>query len=165
MVKLPYSGLPLSKLAATETRSRPGARARTRGPGNSPEIFGRLQEGIALQLKGSLGLAGEIYQGILAKYPNHPDALHLMGTVAMGAGQIDGALNLLKRAVAGKPTDPSIRINIAIALLAKDEPDTAEFHLRKALKALPDRAEVLLASCRMAMGDTSGARKISSTIS
>jgi predicted Zn-dependent protease len=154
MTKLPYSSAPLARLLAGHSGKRLKTKSADRGTVNSPEIFARLQQGMALQQQQKLGLAAEMYQGILAKYPNHPDALHLMGTVAMEGGEVDGALDLLKRAVAGKPADPSIRISLAHALIAKGDPEGAEFHLRKALKIeanLPE-ATALLATCRMARG-------------
>ena len=88
-------------------------------------------------MKGNVGSAAELAQAILARHPNNPDALHLMGTVALMAAQIDAALDLLTRAAAGKPADPAIRCNLANALLRKGDPATAEFHLRKALKVDP----------------------------
>lgn len=162
MAKLPYSGPPLSKLLATQNRREVAAKARTTRSSDNPRIALLLQQGIAQQMKGSLGLAAEMYQAVLAKHPNNPDALHLMGTVAMAGGQVDGALGFFKRATAGKPADPSIRVNLANALLEKGDPATAEFHLRKALKLQPDLPEALcfLANCRTAAGHSHEAKQI-----
>jgi len=163
MAKLPYSGSSLSQLLAQQNRGR--ARASTQKNNRQvadPAVFPVLQEGIELQKKGNLGLAAQLYQKVLEKYPSHPDALHLLATVAMAGGQIGTAVGLLQRAVAGKPEDPSIRCNLASALMQVDDPESAEFHLRKALKAHPGftAAQCFLADCRAVAGDRDGAIKI-----
>jgi tetratricopeptide (TPR) repeat protein len=164
MAKLPYSGSPLTKLLAAQSPGQANITAKKRRSGqeSAPHVVPMLQEGIALQTMGKLGLAAEVYQRILAKHPNNPDALHLMGTVAMSLGQVDGALDLFKRAVAGKPNDPAIRCNLANALMEKDDSATAEFHLRKALKLYPNFAAALcfLADCRTAAGNRQEARRL-----
>jgi tetratricopeptide (TPR) repeat protein len=163
MAKLPYSGLPLAKLLAAQPSG--GAIAKSKKPSGQDDelrIAGLLQQGIALQRKGSLGLAAEMYQGVLAKHPNHSDALHLMGTVAMAGGQVDAALDLFKRAVAAKPNDPATRCNLASALIEKDDYATAEFHLRKALKLHPGLPAALcfLAACLAMKGERQEARRL-----
>ncbi len=164
MAKLPYSGSRLTKLLAAQNRgARVSAKTKKRaGQETADHVLPMLRHGIELQTKGRLGLAAEAYQSVLAKHPNNPDALHLMGTVAMSLGQVDGALDLFKRAVAGKPTDPAIRCNLANALMEKDDSETAEFHLRKALKLYPNFAAALcfLADCRTAAGDRQEARRL-----
>jgi tetratricopeptide (TPR) repeat protein len=162
MAKLPYSGMPLGKLLAAQNRVQPGANAKKHDAQNSILISAQLQQGIALQKKGSFGLAAEIYQGILAKHPNHPDALHLMGTTAMAVRQVEAAIEYFKRAAARKPADPSIHVNLAHALLETGDAPTAEFHLRKALKLEPNLppALCLLANCRSALGDNEQAKRI-----
>jgi tetratricopeptide (TPR) repeat protein len=162
MAKLPYSGVPLTKLLAAQPHGRSTAKPKKTTGQDDPRIAGLLQQGIDLQRKGNLGLAVEMYQGVLAKFPNHSDALHLMGTVAMAGGQVDAALDFFKRAVVGKPDDPALRCNLANALMEKDDSSTAEFHLRKALKLSPGFAAALcfLADCRAAAGDRQEARRI-----
>lgn len=163
MTKLPYSGLPLAKLLASQSSAPANAKTKGRSvEGTTPDTLAMLRHGMELQAKGSLGIAAEAYQSILAKHPNNPDALHLLGTVAMAGGEVDAALSYFKRAVAGKPNDPSIRVNLGIALFEKAEPAEAEFHLHKALKLhsnLP-AAWYLLADCRMEQGDSAEAKRI-----
>ena len=173
MAKLPYSGLPLAKLLAPLDGQRSSAKPhggtkdqRRRVQVTPADVRSMIFHGIELQKKGSLGLAADVYRSVLEAQPNNPDALHLLGTIAMGLGEVDAALEYFKRAVARKPTDPSIRVNIAGALLEKSEPASAEFHLRKALKLHPDLPGALcsLASCRAMLGDSEEATKIYQSI-
>jgi tetratricopeptide (TPR) repeat protein len=163
MAKPFYSGPPLSRLLQAQNIRRPESKAKPKSHKSAPhDIAVMLQHGIELQTKGSLGMAAEAYQRILEVEPNNPDALHLLGTVAMAGGEVDAALSYFKRAVAAKPNDPSIRVNLGIALFEKGEPAEAEFHLRKALKLhsnLP-AALCLLADCRMEQGDSAEAKRI-----
>ena len=163
MTKPFYSGPPLSRLLQAQNIRRPGSKAKTRS--RKPalhDIAAMLQHGIELQTKGSLGMAAEAYQRILEVEPNNPDALHLLGTVAMAGGEVDAALSYFKRAMAGKPNDPSIRVSLGTALFERADPTNAEFHLRKALKLHPNlpTALCLLADCRMEQGDSAEAKRI-----
>ncbi len=156
MPNLPYSGPALDRLLGGASRQTPGKG----GTSSDADIVPLLQQGVALQMKGSVGLAAEVYQRILDRHPNQPDALHLMGTVAMTGGQVDAAIDLFKRAAARKPDDASIRCNLASALLQKDDTVGAEHHLRKALKINPElsTARCLLAHCQALKGDRETAR-------
>ena len=92
----------------------------------------------------------------------NPDALHLMGAVALMAEQVDSAIDLLTRAASGKPGDPAIRCNLANALLRRGDPAAAQSHLKKALKKEPGNPAALcfLAESKAAAGDMTGAKRI-----
>ena len=163
MAKLPYSGPPLNRLLAMQNRGRTRPKARTTGgPAAAPDIGPLLQQGGALLIKGDVGPAAECAQAILSKHPNNPDALHLMGAVALMIEQVDTAIDFLTRAVAGKPADPTIRCNLANALLRKGDPASAEIHLGKALKTSPGNpaALSLLAESKSSAGDIQEAKRL-----
>ncbi len=168
MAEVPYSRSPFAKLLATQRLKGPASKPKGRTAGGEPsaEVAQLLQQGIALQLKGNLGLAAEAYQRVLAIHPNHPDALHFLGTVAVSARQTHSAVGLFKRALAGKPADPAIHLNLAQALLEDDDPATAEFHVRRALKLRPGYpgAQSLLAECRAMAGASEEARALYSEV-
>lgn len=44
---------------------------------------------------GRLAEAEKIYRQILAQQPDHPDALHLLGVLAVQAGRLDAAVDLI----------------------------------------------------------------------
>ena len=164
MAEVPYSKSPFAKLLAAQRSASTTSKQKqkTGSPEPASHVRHLLQQGIALQQKGDIGLAAEVYQRVLGSHPNHPDALHLLGTVAVSARQIQSAVDLFRRAVAGKPSDPAIHFNLANALLEQDDPATAEVHIRKALKLHPDlhAAQALLAECRAAAGATQEAREL-----
>lgn len=47
--------------------------------------------------------ARALYEQVLAARPNDPDALHLLGVIALQAGQHQAALDLIERAIAQRP--------------------------------------------------------------
>src|SRR6187397_553696 len=112
MAKLPYSGPPLKHLLGVQGRVQPQRRPAA-GAAMAPDIARLLQQGSRLALKGDVGSAAECAQAILTRHPNNPDALHLMGVVALMTSQVDTAIDFLTRSIAGKPSDPATRCNLA----------------------------------------------------
>src|SRR4051812_44371683 len=161
MARPPYSGPPLKQLLGMQGHVQPKRRSAA-GATMPPDIARLLQQGSRLALKGDVGSAAECAQAILTRHPNNPDALHLMGVVALMTSQVDAAIDLLTRSIAGKPSDMATRCNLANALLKKGDPVGAEPHVQKALKANPDNpaALSLLAECRSLSGDLQEARRI-----
>ena len=141
---------------------RPGKRPVGSVAATENEVRGLIQHGVTLQKQGQLAFAAEAYQRALAKQPRHPDALHLMGTLAIEAGDVQAALEYFKRALAGKPNDPFVRCGLASALFETLDVAAAEFHLGKALKLHPNLppALCLLAECRLAVGDYAEAMRL-----
>jgi tetratricopeptide (TPR) repeat protein len=165
MSRPPNSGSGLGKLLGEHgrrrLRQRPGKAASIAAVAEG-EVAGLIRHGMALQRQGNLVFAAEAYQRALEKQPRHPDALHLMGTLALEAGDVDSALEYFKRAVAGKPNDPSIRCSLASVLCETLDLEGAELQLGKALKLLPNFAPALclLAECKLAAGDHVQARRL-----
>jgi len=62
-----------------------------------------LHEAIAHHQKGEVTEAENCYRRILAKVPNHPDALHLMGLLAFQVDKFDAAKGLVKKAIQFSP--------------------------------------------------------------
>lgn len=137
-----------------------GRKGRSAAP--APDVVQLLEQGTLHQRIGDFAQAATCYREILAKHPNQPDALHLLGTVALAVGDPDGAIGLFKRALAPRSTDPALRLNLANALLQKNDPANAEIHLRKALKLSPDNPSALsfLANCTAQKGDEQAARQM-----
>ncbi len=124
------------------------------------EIGALLTQGVALQMKGQLWPAREFYQAVLDRQPNQPDALHLMALIALEAMQVEAAVDMLKRAVPQKPTDPALRGSYADALMLSNDAVAAERQLRRALKLSPEHSDLLckLARCLAMLGREDEAR-------
>ncbi len=93
---------------------------------------------IALQhhQAGRLHEAGRIYQSVLARNPNEPDALHLLGLVAYQLGQHQPAAQFMNRAIAIKPS-PLYYANLAEVWRALGQLDKAIECCRTALALSP----------------------------
>ena len=75
-----------------------------------------ISELLAVALKhhtaGRLEAAEEIYRRVLAEAPDHPEALHLLGTIAHQAGQHEAAVQYIERAIKLKGDVPSYHNNL-----------------------------------------------------
>ena len=79
-----------------------------------------------------MAIALQCCHAVLERNPKQPDALQIMGSMAMEALRTDAAIQLFQDAVAARPADPVLRNRLADALLHNDEPLAAERHLRRA---------------------------------
>jgi len=98
------------------------------------DLTGKLREALgrfhAQDLAGAERLCGEI----LARLPNHPEALHLRGVMRLMGGNAREAVSLLGKAVKGRPDDTAALENLGVAFLALPDSVSAETAFRKALK-------------------------------
>jgi tetratricopeptide (TPR) repeat protein len=100
-----------------------------------------LQTGLHAHRQGRLDEAARIYQGVLQREPDNPDALYLLGVVALRTGQPAQAADLLGRAVALRPGQGMIHADLGQALRALGKKREALDHLREAARLLPGQAE------------------------
>lgn len=91
--------------------------------------------------RGQLQEAGRIYQNILTRNPNHPDALHLLGVVAHQLGQHQQASQLIARAIALHPNAAAYHANLAEVWRAMRQFDKAIASCRLALQLQPNYPE------------------------
>ena len=59
----------------------------------------KFKQGIALHQQGKLAEAERIYEEVLRQQPNHFDALHLLGIIALQTGRTERAVELIRRAI------------------------------------------------------------------
>ncbi|WP_029010451.1 tetratricopeptide repeat protein [Azospirillum halopraeferens] len=105
-----------------------------------------LAQGLALHRDGHAAPAEALYRQALAVRPGHPDALHLLGMLACGAGRFADAADLIGQAIAGNRTVPDYHANLAFALHALGRYEEAESACRRALRlrpGLPEAANTL----------------------
>ncbi|MGV3490298.1 MAG: tetratricopeptide repeat-containing sulfotransferase family protein [Devosia sp.] len=81
-----------------------------------PAIEAILRQGIALQQSRDFIGAERQYQTVLRDHPDHPDALNLLGTLAMEAKRLDVAEQLFTRALAKEPRHPGYLSNLGSVL-------------------------------------------------
>jgi tetratricopeptide (TPR) repeat protein len=108
---------------------------------NPFDLQRQLEQGMEHHRAGRFEDAEKIYSAILAKVPGQPDALNLLGVIAMEAGNHDAAFELLGRAVAARPKDPVILNNYGNALSLVRRYEDAIEHLERALAINPAMAD------------------------
>jgi len=89
---------------------------------------------------GRLPQAEAIYQQILQIEPNHPDALHFLGVIALQTGKNELAAELISKAISITPFN-SMYLNLGNALRNQGKLDAAIESYRNALSMTPDYAE------------------------
>ncbi|HEY1931659.1 MAG TPA: tetratricopeptide repeat protein [Acetobacteraceae bacterium] len=100
-----------------------------------------LQRGLADHAAGRLQTAEAAYRQVLAIAPNHADALHLLGVIALQLGRPDAAISQIRRAIAVRAAFPEAHNNLAGALRALGRLTEAEASCREALRLRPDFAD------------------------
>jgi len=65
-----------------------------------------------------LAEAEVIYRQVLAQAPDHPAALHLLGTIAQQVNHHDVAIELIRRAISILPGDAAYHCNLGNSLLS-----------------------------------------------
>ena len=90
---------------------------------------------------GQYAQAEAIYRQILARQPNHTDAMHLLGVIAHMAGKNQDAVDLIGKAIAGNPSAVIYYNSMGVALMALGRTDDAIMAYRAALRHNPNYPE------------------------
>ena len=101
---------------------------------------GLIKKALQLHQIGALNQAGELYQKVLASFPNHPDALHLFGLVCHQQGEHRTAVDYISRAVRQVPEQAVLRNNLGDALANAGDAEEAIYQFKVALDLRPDYA-------------------------
>ena len=91
-----------------------------------------LQKGIEAHKQGKVQEADGYYTAILKVQPNHPDANHNMGVLAVGVGKVEQALPFFKTALEANPTIAQFWLSYIDALVKLDRTDDAKVVLAQA---------------------------------
>ncbi len=102
-----------------------------------------LEDAIRLHRDGHAWEAELIYRHILRQWPEHSGALHLLGVVRHQAGDHDGALEYIGRAIRIDPRQAVFFSNYGAALLAKGAAVEAFACFCRALQIRPEFADGL----------------------
>jgi aspartyl/asparaginyl beta-hydroxylase (cupin superfamily) len=103
----------------------------------SSEVNQLAQSAANAQRSGDAAGAAQLWTQILARAPDHPEALFALGRQAMDARNLHQALDLLRRAAASNPTQPVIHLNIAYVAEAMGDIYAQGQALDAAIKADP----------------------------
>ncbi len=110
-----------------------------------------LEAALARHQRGDLAGAEQLYREILRQQPDDPDALHLLGVVALQTGRPQAALEPISRSLLIHPRQPVAQLNLGVAMQQLDRLEEAFGCFERALElqpgyadALNNRADVLL---------------------
>ena len=92
---------------------------------------------------GRLQAAEQIYRQILAVQPDHADAWHLLGLIALQVGQQSIAIQYMAHAIALQPQAAAFHSNLGLAYRGLGMLDEAAACWRRAVELQPDYAEAL----------------------
>jgi predicted TPR repeat methyltransferase len=106
----------------------------------SETIAALLQQAVGLHRQNRLDAAQGLYQRVLALDPDHPDALHLLGTVARQLGDPARAVELIGRAIRLRPNLATPHCNLGAALSDLGHLDDALASYARAIALKPDYA-------------------------
>lgn len=93
-----------------------------------------LQRGAAAHKAGNLQEAEHAYRTVLQSQPNHPDACHKLGLIAISLNQVAEALSLFKTALDGNPSVEHFWISYIDALVRDNQVKNAKRAIKKAKK-------------------------------
>ena len=91
-----------------------------------------LRKGIEAHRAGNAVEADKYYTAILGSQPNHPDANHNMGVLAVGVGKVEEALPFFKRALDANATVEQFWLSYIDALIKLNRQDDARAALGEA---------------------------------
>jgi tetratricopeptide (TPR) repeat protein len=117
-------------------------------PASAPSFEGRpaaeiLHYGVEQHQAGRLDLAEAAYRQVLTLAPQEPEALHLLGLVALQTGRPEPAAGLIGAAIRLEGGRAAYHSNLALALRALGRLDEAEASCRRALTLDPDSVATL----------------------
>ncbi len=99
-----------------------------------------IQTGLEHHQSGRLQEAETIYRSILKEQPQHPEALHLLGVLALQVGKSEIAVNLIENAIKINPDEPEFYNICGEAYRALHKYDMAISRYEQALAIKPDFA-------------------------
>ncbi len=99
-----------------------------------------LQEGVSRHQTGQLPEAETVYRRILDLEPDHADANHMLGVIALQAGNHDLAVQLITKAIRTNPRAAAYHCNLGNALDEQGLFEEAAASQRKAIDLNPEYA-------------------------
>ena len=117
------------RIGQTEKADPMNQRPEQASPKTSDDLAARLGRAVAHHQAGRLAEAEKDYRAVLAADPRHPDALHLLGVLALQAGHPGRAVELIEEAIrqSGGVADYHDNLGSALAVLDRHA-EAAEAH-------------------------------------
>jgi tetratricopeptide (TPR) repeat protein len=100
-----------------------------------------LATGLAHHRAGRLAEADHCYRQLLAGQPDHADALHLLGLLALHGGRFDAAVGLISRAIEIAPRNAAYHYNLGVVLRDAGRLEASAARYREAIRLDPRHVE------------------------
>ncbi|MEM5312273.1 tetratricopeptide repeat protein [Paraburkholderia sp. JHI869] len=126
---------------------------------SSEQAAALIDAGLAYHRAGQIDDAQDLYASALDAHPEHPDALHYLGVIALGRNQLTEAAALIDRALAQTPDNAEYLANRGVVATRLGDHAGAAAWQRKALALAPAFANAHnnLGNALMELGDIAGA--------
>jgi protein O-GlcNAc transferase len=103
-----------------------------------------LRQALAHHQRGALAAAEACYLDVLARVPDHVDALHMLGLVQFQKGELHAAVERVRRATELDPGQAAAHSNLALILHRLGAFGEALAHAERAVAIAPDYPEALV---------------------
>ena len=100
-----------------------------------------FSDGLARHRQGDLAAAERIYADVLAREPQHFDALHMLGIVALQSGRLEQGIELIRKAIGQNEKVAAAHNNLGRALMDIKRPGEALASFERAVALDPAFAE------------------------
>jgi protein O-GlcNAc transferase len=100
-----------------------------------------FRQGLSLHQQGRLADAEYIYQQVLQQQPDHHEALHLLGVIALQTRRADQGVDLILQAIVRNPINAAAHCNLGNGLRTLKRLDEAVASYDRAIALQPDFAE------------------------
>lgn len=107
------------------------------------DIASLLACAVARHARGELDAAAALYDQVLAREPDQPDALHFSGVLSHQRGDSEAAIGLIARALERLPGHADIHNNLGNIHKERGDPVAAEACYRRALALAPGHVDAL----------------------
>jgi protein O-GlcNAc transferase len=105
-----------------------------------------LQNAFALHQSGNVAEAAKLYRQLITRNPNNPHALHFLGVIEAGVGNIQQAEALMARSLSAQPSNVAFMENYAAILIQKGDYHSALRTCRQGLQINRTSASLMYAS-------------------
>jgi protein O-GlcNAc transferase len=110
-------------------------------PGSAERVQALFKEALICQRRGQIAEAKNLYLQILGESPRHAPSLHLLGSMALQAGAVQQACELIGKSVEADPTVAEAHLDLANALRLAGSTDRALASYDRALELKRDLME------------------------
>jgi protein O-GlcNAc transferase len=103
-----------------------------------------MHKGVELHKSGKVEVAAQLYSVVLKEHPEHPDANHNMGVLAVGIGKIPEALRFFETALEANADVAQFWVSYIDALIGAGRMGDAQAVIKRRVMALGVRALISL---------------------